>query len=104
MPLITVDRIRRSDHVARLRRIKIRIDDDVAFSLGPGESCSAQVSPGHHVIVANLDWVRSPPVTFDVDDEDRQYTVSMPNVIMHWYEIFQPWKTYKQMAIVLRER
>jgi hypothetical protein len=100
MPSLTLHRIKRPDQVAVLRKLKVSIDGKVAFSLAPDESHSIVLPAGKHVVVAKMDWVRSQPLSVDLNS-DTLCDVSMPHTNEHWYDIFKPFNAFKNLRIVV---
>jgi hypothetical protein len=100
MPSLTVHRIKRSDQVARLRKMKVSIDGNVAFALAPGESQSITLPEGTYVVVGRMDWTKSQPVSVDLDS-NALCEVSMPYTNEHWYDIFKPFNAFKNLRIVV---
>ncbi len=61
------------------RRLPVRVDGEVVATLRPGERQAVEISPGHHVVQAKMDWCTSPPLPVDVaGDESLTVEVVCP--------------------------
>jgi hypothetical protein len=100
MPVLTVQRLRGTDQVARLRKIKVSVDDDVVLALAPGESQSVTLAEGTHLVAGRMDWIKSQPVSVELFS-DLLCEVSMPHANEHWYDIFKPFNAFKNLKITV---
>lgn len=67
-----------------------------------GACLSAAVPPGRHILQAQLDWGKTPPVEFDAEGEDIHFTVKST---MHgWKLLFAPFYLFAPHNALVVER
>ena len=75
---------RPSWHADGLRTYQILIDGVLTESINGGQTVRIDLPPGHHDVVAAVDWCRSRPLGVEIaQDEDRHVRVG--TLIGWWY-------------------
>lgn len=88
------------DFGAMLRRIWVKVDGHRVAGLRPGQSAWVSLDEGQHVVQASLDWIRSAPLTLQLDaDQTASLQVACPARAYRqaWYRPSRALDIYRMM-------
>jgi hypothetical protein len=71
------------------RTYLILIDGALSQAISSGQTVRIELPPGHHDVVARVDWCRCKPLGIEMDPDGERY-VRIGSVIKWWYFLFIP--------------
>src|SRR5690349_11367180 len=101
MPTLTVHRPKRFRDV--LRAYQICVDGTLAAEIRSGGSVTIEITPGHHEVVAKIDWCSSPPVDVDSSSRDISLEVGPTVGTLHFAEMVSRITARRREYLYLRE-
>jgi hypothetical protein len=84
------------------RQPRMLLDGHPLGHTAPGHCLTASLPPGRHVLQAQLDWGKTPPLVFDTDAEEMHFTVKSA---MHgWRLLFAPFYLFAPYNALVVEK